>query len=90
MIIESVLNLFSSALKLIFAWISIPDAPEQVQEVVDQLITYMQSGIGFLYIIFDMSLVKALLPFVLIVANFEHVYQLVMYVLRKIPFVGIE
>ncbi|WP_227146764.1 hypothetical protein [Lacrimispora sp. 210928-DFI.3.58] len=50
----------------------------------------MESGIGFLYLFFNMSLVKIMLPFVLVVSNFEKVYKLVMYVLRKIPFLGIE
>ena len=37
-----------------------------------------------------MDLVKIMLPFVIVVANFEKVYKIVMYVLRKIPFLGIE
>lgn len=90
MIVESVMNLFSSAIMLIFAWINIPDAPAELSQAVDQLIVYMKSGMGFLYIIFDMNFVKTMLPFVLIVANFEEVYKLVMFVLRKIPFLGIE
>lgn len=90
MIIESILNLFASAIKIIFAWVNIPDAPEQVEQVFSFLFNAVQSGIGFFYLIFDMDLVKAMIPFVLIVANFEEVYKLVMYVLRKIPFLGIE
>lgn len=90
MIIEGVLNLFASAIKLIFAWINIPDAPPQVDQVFSVLFDAVGSGVGFLYLIFDMGLLKAMVPFVLIVANFEEVYKLVMYVLRKIPFLGIE
>lgn len=83
------MNLFANAIKLIFAWIDIPAAPEQVSTVIDQMIGYLQSGIGLLYIFFNMDLVKIMIPFVLIVANFEEVYKLVMFVLRKIPFLGI-
>lgn len=90
MIVSSILNLFASALKLIFAWIDIPDAPSQVQTVIDQMFVYMKSGVGLLYILFDMDLVKVMLPLVLIVANFEEVYKLVMFVLRKIPLLGIN
>ncbi len=90
MILESVFNLFKSAIKLIFAWINIPAAPEEVTTVIDTMITYMHSGIGFLFLFFNMDLVKIMIPFVLIVANFEEVYKLVMFVLRKIPFLGIE
>lgn len=90
MILESVFNLFNSAIKLIFAWINIPAAPLEVTSVIDTMITYMRSGIGFLFLFFNMDLVKIMIPFVLIVANFEEVYKLVMFVLRKIPFLGIE
>mgnify|MGYP006889135674 FL=1 len=90
MILESVFNLFKSAIKLIFAWINIPAAPPEVTSVIDTMITYMRSGIGFLFLFFNMDLVKIMIPFVLIVANFEEVYKLVMFVLRKIPFLGIE
>ncbi len=90
MILESVFNLFSSALKLIFGWINLPQLPAEVETVINQLFLYMESGIGFLYLFFNMSLVKIMLPFVLVVSNFEKVYKLVMYVLRKIPFLGIE
>ncbi|MCB7319113.1 hypothetical protein LIZ87_10175 [Lacrimispora sp. 210928-DFI.3.58] len=90
MILESVFNLFSSALKLIFGWINLPQLPAEVETVINQLFQYMESGIGFLYLFFNMSLVKIMLPFVLVVSNFEKVYKLVMYVLRKIPFLGIE
>lgn len=90
MIIESVLNLFSSALKLIFGWINLPQLPPDVQTVLDSLFEYMDAGIGFVFLFFNMSLVKLMLPFVLVVMNFDKVYKLVMYVLRKIPLLGIK
>ncbi len=90
MILESVFNLFSSAIKLIFGWINLPELPADVELVIDQLFTYMESGLGFVFLFFNMDLVKIMLPFVIVVANFEKVYKLVMYVLRKIPFLGIE
>ena len=90
MILESVFNLFSSAIKLIFAWIDLPDLPAQVETVITQLFDYIEMGLGFVFLCFDMSLVKIMLPFVLVVANFDKVYKLVMFVLRKIPFLGIK
>ena len=90
MIIESLLNLFSAALKLIFGWINLPALPADVETVINQLFTYMEAGIGFVFLFFNMSLVKLMIPFVLVVANFDKAYKLVMYVLRKIPFLGIE
>lgn len=90
MIIEGLLTLFSSALKLIFGWINLPDLPGEVETVISQLFVYMESGMGFVFLFFNMSLVRTMLPLVVVVMNFDKAYKLVMYVLRKIPFLGIE
>lgn len=90
MIIESILNLFSSALKLIFGWINLPDVPPEIADVINQLFGYMRSGIGLVFLFVPMPLVRILLPLVVVVVNFDKVYKLVMFVLRKIPFLGIE
>ena len=90
LIVESVLNLFADALKVIFQWINLPQVPSNIQAVIDQFFEYLRSGMGFVYIFFDMSLVKILLPLLIAVINFDKVYKLVMFVLRKIPFLGVD
>lgn len=90
MIVESILNLFSSALKLIFGWISLPELPAEISNVVNQLMEYMKAGIGFIFLFFSIDLIRIMLPLVIVVANFDKVYKLVMFVLRKIPFLGIK
>ena len=90
LIVESVLTLFVDALKVIFQWINLPQVPSNIQTVIDQFFEYLRSGMGFVYIFFDMSLVKILLPLLIAVINFDKVYKLVMFVLRKIPFLGVD
>jgi hypothetical protein len=90
LIVESVLTLFADALKVIFQWINLPQVPSNIQTVIDQFFEYLRSGMGFVYIFFDMSLVKILLPLLIAVINFDKVYKLVMFVLRKIPFLGVD
>lgn len=89
LIIESVLNLFASALKLIFGWINFPDLPIEISSIIDQVFQYMQSAMGLVFLFVPMPLVRILLPLVVVVANFDKVYKLVMFVIRKIPFLGI-
>lgn len=90
MILESVFNLFSSAIKLIFAWIQLPDLPAEVETYINLLFGYMESGMGFVYLFIDMDLAKIMFPLVIAVANFDKIYKLVLFVLRKIPFLGIK
>ncbi|GLC79714.1 hypothetical protein LBYZC6_18280 [Lacrimispora brassicae] len=71
MIIESILNSFSSALKLIFGWINLPDVPPEIADVINQLFGYTHSGIGLVFLFVPMPLVRILLPLVVVVVNYS-------------------
>lgn len=90
MIVESVINLLVSMIEAVFSWIELPPLPAEVQSVIDELIGYLEGSIGLLSMFIDFDMLKILLPVVVIVVNFEHVWDLVMFVLRKIPFIGIK
>lgn len=89
LIIESLLNLFATVLKSVFGWINFPDLPVEISMVINQLFDYMRSGIGLVFLFVPMPLVRILLPLVVVVVNFDKVYKLVMFVIRKIPFLGV-
>lgn len=69
----------------------LPAMPDSVVSALDTFFTnifeYGWNGACFFL---PMDYVLILFPLVLLVSNFEHVYHLIMWVLRKIPFVGIE
>lgn len=69
----------------------LPDMPESVVEFLNTFIDLVfVNGWNAVCFFIPINLVKILLPLVLIVVNFEHAYQVIMWVLRKIPLVGIE
>lgn len=90
MIVESVLNLFISALKGCFGFVNFPDMPTEVANVLDTIYNAVVSGAAFLGLFCHLSLLKIMIPLVILVMNFDHIYKLTMFILRKIPFVGIE
>ena len=90
MILESVLNLFSHAIKLIFGWVNLPDLPDAVLGPIGFLGGFMNMGMSFVVLFLDIEFVKIMIPLVIAVANFDKMYKLVMFVLRKIPFLGIK
>jgi len=69
----------------------LPSMPDGVVSALNQFFNavfdYGWNGACFFL---PMDFVLVLLPLVLLVTNFEHVYHLVMWVLRKIPFAGIK
>ena len=90
MILESILNLISGLIKLVFGWINLPDMPSSVTSIIDELFGYIRGSMGLLGVFVDLNMVKVLLPVLLIVINFEHVWKFTMFIVRKIPFLGIE
>lgn len=90
MILQAVFDLVSALIKLVFGWINLPDMPDAVMSVIDELFTLLEGSVGLMGIFIDLNMVKILLPVLLIVVNFEHVWSFTMFILRKIPFLGIE
>ena len=90
MIVEALLTLISTLLKLCFGWINLPNLPDSVMSVVNELFGYIEGSIGIMGVFIDLSMVRILLPVLLIVVNFEEVWKFTMFILKKIPFLGIE
>ena len=90
MILEAVLNLVSGVLKTLIGWINLPQLPAAAENVIDTTFEYLEAGIGFVSLVVDMNLVKILLPLVVVLVNFDEVWSMIMFVLRKIPFLGIK
>lgn len=90
MIIEALLNLISTLLKLVFGWINLPDLPQSVSTVIERVFDVIGGSVGLLGVFVDLSMVKILLPVLLIVINFDEVWKFTMFIVRKIPFLGIK
>ena len=90
MIIKGLLELIFGLLQIVFAPINLPDLPEAIQNVLDGLVDVLGSAVGLFAIFFDMSVVRVLIPLVIVIVNFERVWNLILFILRKIPFIGIE
>lgn len=90
MIISGLLSIVKMLVQLLFGWISLPQVPSGITTVVDQVFGYMQAGAGVLWFFIPQDLVLLLLPLVIVVANFDHLYKLGMWILRKIPMLGVN
>lgn len=92
MILQAVFDLVRNVIKVVFGWINLhlPAMPEAVTSVIDELFALLRGSVGMLGVFVDLSMLKILLPVLLIVINFEHVWKFTMFILRKIPFLGIE
>ena len=89
MILMAFFNLVFSVLKVLFSWLNLPDMPEKITGIADQIIQYMVDALPLLWVFFDKSVVTICLVVALACTNFDKVYDLLMWVLAKIP-IGIR
>jgi hypothetical protein len=50
----------------------------------------MYSGVNLLGIFVDLNMVKILIPFVIAILNFDRIIKIIIFTIRKIPFIGVE
>lgn len=90
MVLEAVFNALITVLESAFGWLSLPNFPPELIQAVDDFEDLIFSNAGLLSFFVHVNTVKVLTPLLVVVLNFERVYDLTMFVLRKIPFLGIE
>lgn len=90
MIIKGLFNLVLSLLQLIFAPINLPPLPDGLQNIFDGLLSAMLSAVGLFEVFVRPSTLQLLIPIVIVLVNFEKLWNGIIFILKKIPFLGIE
>lgn len=90
MIIEALLDLLFNIFKLLTAMINIPQLPSKVMEILDTLFGYIQAGLSVLANFIDLDFALLLFGIVIAVDIGVSIYHFVMWVLKKIPMLGIK
>lgn len=68
----------------------LPEFPEELVASVEEFFSLIFDNLAVLGFFLPLPTVKILIPLVLLVINFEDVYAFIMWLLRKIPFLGIK
>ncbi len=91
MLVEWALDLCDGLVKVIFSILGIlPDMPDSITTVVDNFFDLIFSGVNVLNFFVPLDTVAILIPIVIAIVNFDRIYKIVMWILRKIPFLSIE
>lgn len=90
MIIKLLFELIIGFLEIVFGWVSFPPMPSAVTSAFDVVLDAMSSAIGFVWLIVPRELVVVVIPVILVVENFDKLYSIVMWILKKIPFLGMK
>lgn len=91
MIIEALLNAIFAVLNAAFSPINIPGLPDGMSAQITGFVSDMLNYAGSLISLFiPWSQVKIFFPILIVILAAEDIYKLVMWVLRKIPMLGIS
>ena len=90
MLIEGLLNVLYSVFSLLTAPINIPSLPDSVSSAIAGILDYFSLGWSILNNYFDMGYLAILFGLVIAVDLGLYLYYFVMWILKKIPVLGIE
>ena len=90
MILEGLLNMVFGLLQVCFGWISIPDFPVELTSSIDTFLDLIFDNVTLLGFFIRPTTLYIVIPLLIIVLNFELIYKITMWILRKIPFLSIK
>ena len=88
MILNLLVELVLILLDLAFGWVSFPPMPDAVTSACGILLSSIESAMGFLWLVLPRELVLVILPIILLVTTFDKLYSIVMWIIRKLPALG--
>lgn len=86
MILELIITGITSILKIVLTILpNIPQLPNSVTGSIDRVMQTIFDNVGLLGIFVRISTIKLLVPLVIVVVNFEHIYHFIMWIIKKLP-----
>lgn len=73
-----------------FSWINIPPFPVELASSIDSFLGLIFNNLSLLGFFIRPVTIRIVVPILLIVINFELIYKLVMWIIRKLPFINIK
>lgn len=91
MIIEGLVNILVMSIQAILSLIpSLPDLPADLVEGANGFINLIFDNVGLLGLFIPIATIKVVVPLILVIVNFDKIYRLVIWTLKKIPIFGIK
>lgn len=91
MIVEGLFELVYTLLSVVLTPFQIiPNMPSSISNQIDNFVTFIFQPIDICLYFFDIYFLRAAIPIILIIVNMEHIWDGILWILKKLPFVGIE
>lgn len=90
MILEALLNLIQLLLNVVFGWINIPQFPVELTSSIDSFLDLIFENLSLLGFFIRPVTLTVAIPLLIILLNFDKIYKLAMFIIKKIPFLNIK
>lgn len=90
MIIQLILNLLKTLLFTVFSWINLPQFPEGLTNSLNNFIDLIFDNLNLLGFFIRPVTITIVIPVLIILINFDKIYKLTMWILKKIPMLNIH
>lgn len=86
MILELIITAITNVLKIVLAVLpNLPQLPNSITTSISRVMSVIFDNVGLLGIFVRISTIKLLVPLVILVVNFEHIYHFIMWIIKKLP-----
>lgn len=86
----AILNFLYVLVEFLFSWINLPDFPVSLQNSIDVFLSLIFDNLSLLGFFIRGSTLKLVIPILIILINFEFIYRLIMWLVKKLPFVNLK
>ena len=90
MIVMALINFVLDTIGLLISTFNIPSAGEQFDQITNFVTDMFSNAENLIGFFIPWEIVKFGLPIVILLLSAEHIYHFIMWILRKIPMLGIE
>ena len=90
MIIKALMDLIATVLQTLLGFIQIPSFPETWTSAVSQFMDLLFDNVGMVGLIIPWPVIKLGIPILIAIINMDKIYDAIMWILRKIPMLGMS
>lgn len=87
---NAIINVFTKITDFIFSFLNFPAVPVELSNAVSFVFEKISSGMGIVNFFLPIEQIKPALVCFLAIFTIEHSFTLIMFVIRKIPFLNIK
>lgn len=91
MIVKGLFELVYSLLNIVLTPFQIiPDMPVELDNIISGFFDFLTEPIALLMFFLNPTVITVAIPVLIAIINMEHIWDGILWILKKLPFVGIE